>query len=113
MNPVTTSPPHPLTPWAEALAAYGLLREGAAALPASDEPFYLWPEHLPAYNLWCAAQTQWRHGFNGPTGLDYAGVRAHMAGRVARRHQARRLAELQCMERAALEAWGEMREARR
>ena len=25
--------------------------------------------------VWRAAQTQWRHGWNGPTGLDYASVR--------------------------------------
>lgn len=38
----------------------------------------LWPENLPAVELYLAAETQWRHaGMNGvPTGLDYAGVRA-------------------------------------
>jgi hypothetical protein len=38
----------------------------------------LWPENIPAVELYLAAETQWRHaGMNGvPTGLDYAGVRA-------------------------------------
>lgn len=61
-----------------------LLRAQAAVAQrtaqAADEvrPFHLWPEHLPAAQLFDAACTQWRHaGMDGtPTGLDYAGVRA-------------------------------------
>lgn len=31
----------------------------------------LWPENQPAFDLFLAVRTQWRYGFNGPTGLDY------------------------------------------
>lgn len=34
---------------------------------------------MPALHLWGAMQSQWRHGFRGPTGLDWPGVRAHPA----------------------------------
>lgn len=31
----------------------------------------LWPENQAAFDLFMAMRTQWRYGFNGPTGLDY------------------------------------------
>lgn len=31
----------------------------------------LWPENWPAIRLFTQVATQWRMGFNGPTGLDY------------------------------------------
>lgn len=31
----------------------------------------LYQANLPAFNLFMACWTQFRHGFNGPTGLDY------------------------------------------
>lgn len=37
---------------------------------------YLWPDNVDAWRAWQSIQTQWRHGMSGPTGLDYAGVRA-------------------------------------
>ena len=57
-----------------------------AAEPAVDEVEYLWPCNVPAWRAWCDVQTQWRHvsvgGMGGATvvatGLDYAGVRAHL-----------------------------------
>lgn len=39
---------------------------------------YLWPCNVAAWNVWCELQTQWRTGMGGRTGLDYAGVRAHL-----------------------------------
>lgn len=45
------------------------LRREAAALPLSFEA-------QDARRLFYASQTQWRPGFNGPTGLDYAGLEA-------------------------------------
>ena len=31
----------------------------------------LWPENKAAFDLFLSLRTQWRHGFKGPTGLDY------------------------------------------
>lgn len=52
-----------------------------AAAPADVQVFRLWPEHEAALNLYYAVRTQWRVGVSGPTGLDYAGVRAAPAFR--------------------------------
>lgn len=32
----------------------------------------LWPENKAAFDLFFSLRTQWRHGFNGATGMDYA-----------------------------------------
>jgi hypothetical protein len=81
--------------------------------PARDEAvFHLWPEHVPAVELWAVVQTQWRHGFDGPTGLDYAGVRVALDMRARRQDIPRRFRELQVMEHAALAAWAERRAQR-
>lgn len=95
----------------EALAAFGLVLEGEAAV-AQDPPFHLWPEHVPALELWGAVQTQWRHGFAGPVGLDYAGVEAALRLQsTPRSERGERFAELRIMERAALEEWARRRAA--
>jgi hypothetical protein len=61
--------------------------------------------------LWLAAQTQWRSGMAGATGLDYGGVEALMRLRgLPRSQRAERFAEVQVMERAALAAWAEKRD---
>jgi hypothetical protein len=81
--------------------------EGCAAEPAeSADVLELWPEHVPAVELWFAVQTQWRHGFSGPTGLDYAGVRASPRFR-ALPHAMREgvFADVCTMERATLRFW--------
>ena len=31
----------------------------------------MWPDNLPALNLFQFMRTQWRVGMNGPSGLDY------------------------------------------
>lgn len=77
----------------------------AAQQPRVDvrPEFRLWPEHLPAFGLWCAIQTQWRVGMAGPTGLDWQGVRAHPATRALPRQQRESvLADVACMESAWL-----------
>lgn len=75
----------------------------SAAAPDLRLEFRLWPEHLAAFSLWCAVQTQWRTGMAGPTGLDWCGVRAHPASRALPRQQRERiLADLACMEVAWL-----------
>lgn len=47
--------------------------------PAEPEVFHLWPEHVAAFRLWQAVQTQFRWAAERPTGLDWQGVRAHPA----------------------------------
>ena len=90
-----------------ALAAFGLVLEGDR--PA-DPVFNLWPENVPAFDLFQQVQTQWRIGFAGPTGLDYAGVRASPAfRRIRRRLRERTLDEICTMERAWLDAAAEVR----
>lgn len=65
---------------------------------------------MPALELWCAVQTQWRHGgFAGPTGLDYAGVRSSPAFRALGARRERIFADLCVMEFAALAAWADRR----
>lgn len=46
----------------------------AAGFEVSDyelDDVDLWPENKAAFDLFLSLRTQWRHGFNGPTGLDY------------------------------------------
>jgi len=41
----------------------------------------VWPENAPSVELFQRISTQWRHGFAGPSGLDYTAlypVMAHM-----------------------------------
>jgi hypothetical protein len=66
----------------------------------------LWPENIPAVELYLAAETQWRHaGMNGvPTGLDYAGVRAVMdLQAIPRADRPGLFADLQTLEQAHLQ----------
>lgn len=87
----------------DALAAFGLVAEDAGPITAPEEVFVLWPECLPAFNLFQACATQWRHGPSGPTGLDYAGVRCTAAFRRIPRADREAVFEDVCtMERAWL-----------
>lgn len=53
-------------PKAEEISALGLLPED---FPPPQ--FDVWPENLPAIQLFSRYCTQWRMGMNGPAGLDY------------------------------------------
>ncbi|WP_255555750.1 DUF1799 domain-containing protein [Pseudoxanthomonas sp. PXM05] len=44
--------------------------------PELDDEFGVWPDNVPAVNTFVAMQTQWRTGFAGATGLDYAAMPA-------------------------------------
>ena len=57
----------------------------------------MWPENWPALQLFIRCQTQWRHGFNGPTGLDYGAVVA-MANLYQTSDLPRVMDDLQIME---------------
>lgn len=78
----------------------------------AEPAFYLWPENLPAFELWAEIQTQWRVGMQGRMGLDYAAVDAHLrqAHRLRPRARRERWAQLRAMEQAALLAWAEKRD---
>lgn len=39
-----------------------------------DAAVPIWPDNLPAVNVFVALSTQWRVGMNGATGLDYGVV---------------------------------------
>lgn len=59
---------------------------------------------MPAFELFVAVRTQWRHGMAGPTGLDYASVCAYMALTLPTDCDRPRLLEdLQVMEAAVLQ----------
>lgn len=80
-------------------------------LPSVDV-FYLWPENVPAWQLFMACGTQWRTGMAGREGLDYGGLQVVMQMQgVSPRRQSQRFAEVQVMELAALKAWAEQQEA--
>ena len=50
----------------------------AASAVEPDTVVYLWPDNVVAWGVWCDLQTQWAHSPGGPSGLQYAGVRAHL-----------------------------------
>ena len=54
-------------PTDEEMAASGFTRADFEAEDATE----VWPENMPAINLFSQLSTQWRTGMNGPTGLDY------------------------------------------
>lgn len=89
----------------------GLVLE-APPLGSDPRVVYLWPQNIPAWNLWMRVQTQWHcAGMDGRrTGLDYAGVQACMglAG-IPRKLRAEVFALLQAMEGAALDEWARAR----
>ena len=39
-----------------------------------DPDFEVWPENWTAVRVFSMLSTQWRHGFAGPTGLDYNAI---------------------------------------
>lgn len=51
------------------MAAFGLTDGDIEAID-------VWPDNLPALNVFVAMATQWRTGMGGPVGLDYAALPA-------------------------------------
>ena len=93
----------------EALAVWGLVAETPMVSPV--DLFYLWPENVPAWQLFQRCATQWRSGMAGREGLDYVGVQVVMdMGPIRLRQRRQRFAEVQVMESAALQAWSEMQD---
>lgn len=76
-----------------------------------DVEVFLWPDCIPAWDCWCAVQTQWRSGMAGATGLDYAGVHALLQLRLADPAQRAEVFECICAaEQATLAEWARQRE---
>lgn len=70
-----------------------------------EEEVLVWPEHWAALELFTCLLTQWRTGFKGATGLDYAVLPAVFELNGIKKDQQRaRFDEIQIMERAALNA---------
>ena len=91
------------------MAAYGLRLEDSAQ--TEDSAFYLWPENLPAWQLFHACTTQWRTSMAGREGLDYSGVQVVLAEHhVPRRQRRQRFCEIQLMETVALQVWANERD---
>jgi len=66
---------------------------------------------VAAWDVWCDVQTQWRHGMGGATGLDYAGVRAHLDELgLSGEERSEVYAGIRAAERATLEARAELAE---
>lgn len=93
----------------------GLLTAPPAGAQVEDEgTVYLWPENVAAWQAFHQVQTQWRTGMAGATGLDYAGVRAHLEAVGTGQRALRALwPGLQACEAAVLLVWGEERERER
>jgi hypothetical protein len=91
-------------------AALGIVIEGDVDRIGIEEPAFLWPENLLAWQCWMAVQTQWRVGMCGPTGLDYVGVRAFLdlAG-LRKKERLEVFSGLHAMESATLGVWAERR----
>ena len=80
----------------------------------ADGTVYIWPENESAWQAFHQLHTQWRTGMAGATGLDYAGVRAHLElSGIGQRRMRALWPGIQAMERAVLGVWEEERERQR
>lgn len=87
------------------LAAFGLTLDDF-----DDAAVEVWPENLPACNVFIAMATQWRTGAMGATGLDYNALPAvlRLVG-VARAQWSDTFECLRVMEGEAMKVMGEAR----
>jgi hypothetical protein len=92
--------------------------DGEAATLVSGPPldeWYLWPENVPAWQLWMQVQTQWRvGGMGGATGLDHTAVWADLDHfGIPKRRRREVFGYLCAMERVVLDVWAEQAAERR
>jgi hypothetical protein len=81
---------------------------------AEQETCAVWAENWPAVQLFEAMGTQWRVGFAGPVGLDYAAIPFVLRMQsVPRADWPAVFADLGVMESEALKLMGEKNEAAR
>lgn len=93
---------------AQDASRFGLPAQIAAQLDTKEAPFRVWPGNMEIVHAFIAVASQWRaivfpNGKVHWQGLDYAGVRAGLAG-ARLRLSANQWAGLQIMERAAAAA---------
>lgn len=70
----------------------------------------MWYDAWPAYQLFLSLDTQWRYGFDGVTGLDYAATLALIALLYPRRaEQLDMHNDIRCLEIGAMTAINEQR----
>lgn len=70
----------------------------------------IWPDNQHIVQVWLAMQTQWRVGFSGATGLDYAVLPVVMRGvQVPLNERMDIFAGVQVMERTTLKVWAAAR----
>ena len=69
---------------------------------------WIYPCNVKTMRLFIAMSTQWRTGMSGATGLDYTPLQT-VAKSIGVRLSAKRMTDLQTMERAALAYWQEQR----
>ncbi|HSH86893.1 MAG TPA: DUF1799 domain-containing protein [Methylophilus sp.] len=59
------------------MAVFGLTE---ADFEATDNVGVCWPEHADAMHVFMGMQSQWNHGFDGVTGLNYSSLNAVYSG---------------------------------
>lgn len=91
----------------EALAAFGLVREGPEP---DDATFRVWPENWQALVIFSALATQWAVGMGGPTGLRYESIPVVLRMRqVPRADWPRLFEQVRVMESESLKYFAERR----
>ncbi len=84
---------------------------GFTAEDFAEDEVEVWPENWPSVQFFIRISTQWRHGFSGPTGLDYAATLATLRELHDDQDERRRIFDdVQVMERVALVTLAERRE---
>lgn len=80
---------------------------------ASGPPVEVWPDNSDALNVFVAMATQWRSGFGGATGLDYACLPAVFdLLSITKKTRADVFNDLRVMEDAALECMREQEKSK-
>ena len=78
------------------------------AQTGGDDEHYLWPCNQTAWHHWGQVQSQWRMGMGGPSGIDYAGLRAYLDEQaMAPDERTHTWACITACERSTLQAWAE------
>lgn len=91
---------------AQTMASFGLSLDDF-----EEKVVEVWPENRLALEIFEAMGTQWRMGFNGPTGLDYAVIPMLLDQfDVSKKKRKQLFFDLRVMERAAL---AEIRESQK
>lgn len=76
---------------------------GFKASDYGDKTIDVWPENMRVVSIFAMLGTQWRISMNGPSGLDYAAVKAVMEmNGIKRKKQAEMLQLIGVMEKEAL-----------